>query len=209
MEKLWIRFYSTISVAVLCMAVMTGCSAQTNDNDAQGEESPVVETTETGSPSDSLDATPAGETPDVGETTPAGEGSDAVETASAVQSPDAAEKTAGGSDGTKKNNTDRTKETGNTVSERNQDKKKDSVTNQRDQQKKDAASVTMKRAKEIALKKAGLSEKDGNWTKEEVDRDHGKNVYELEFVSGNMEYDFEIDTKSGKILEYEKDLVND
>lgn len=69
--------------------------------------------------------------------------------------------------------------------------------------------ITMETAKETALKKAGLTEKDGDWTKEKLDHDDGRAVYELEFVSGKLEYDFEIDAENGNILEYEKDSAHD
>lgn len=64
--------------------------------------------------------------------------------------------------------------------------------------------VTLAQAKKIALKKAGLAESDGYWNKEKTDREDGRTVYELEFTSGETEYEFEIDAKSGNILEYER-----
>ena len=67
----------------------------------------------------------------------------------------------------------------------------------------------MEKAKKIALKKAGLTEKDGTWKKEKTDRDDGRMTYELEFVGGEMEYDFEIDAESGSILEFEKESIYD
>lgn len=69
--------------------------------------------------------------------------------------------------------------------------------------------ITMEKAKKIALKKAGLTEKDGTWKKEKTDRDDGRMTYELEFVSGEMEYDIEIDAESGSILEFEKESIYD
>lgn len=63
-------------------------------------------------------------------------------------------------------------------------------------------------AKKIALTRAGLTEQDGSWKEEKKDRDHGQTVYELEFISGNTEYEFEIDAKNGEILEYQKDPAN-
>lgn len=69
--------------------------------------------------------------------------------------------------------------------------------------------ITIEKAKKIALKKAGLTEKDGTWKKEKTDRDDGRIMYELEFISGEMEYDFEIDAESGSILEFEKESVYD
>ena len=34
-------------------------------------------------------------------------------------------------------------------------------------------------------------------------------MYELEFVSGAYEYDFEIDAKSGNIIDYDVDDIDD
>lgn len=64
-------------------------------------------------------------------------------------------------------------------------------------------------AKKIALTKAGLTEQDGTWRKEKRDRENGIIVYELEFISGKTEYEFEIAAKDGKILEYQQDPIDD
>ena len=40
----------------------------------------------------------------------------------------------------------------------------------------------------------------------ELDDENGKLVYEVEFKSGNMEYDHEIDAVSGTVLEHEAEL---
>lgn len=74
---------------------------------------------------------------------------------------------------------------------------------------RESTAVTMEKAKEIALEKAGLTEQDGSWSKEKVDTDNGRTVYELEFVSNEIEHDFEIDAKSGDVLEYESESVYD
>lgn len=73
----------------------------------------------------------------------------------------------------------------------------------------DKSTVTLAQAKKIALKKAGLTESDGYWNKEKTDRDDGHTVYELEFISGETEYEFEIDAKNGNILEYDKESIHD
>ncbi len=58
------------------------------------------------------------------------------------------------------------------------------------------------RAKEIALDHAGVREKDTRKLEVELDYDDGRMVYEVEFYLGNTEYDYEIDAKSGRILEF-------
>ena len=63
--------------------------------------------------------------------------------------------------------------------------------------------ITAEKAKEIALKHAGLSK--ATWVKAEKDRDDGRIKYEIEFRDGRMEYEYEIDAETGKILKAEKD----
>lgn len=74
---------------------------------------------------------------------------------------------------------------------------------------KDTKQISMDEAKKIALKKAGLSAKDGKWKKEEVDREDGRKVYDLEFISGDLEYEFEIDVQTGDVVDYKKESAND
>lgn len=61
------------------------------------------------------------------------------------------------------------------------------------------------RAKEIALAHAGLSENAVNGLKVELDREDGRQQYEVEFKAGGYEYDYEIDAVNGTILEWDKD----
>lgn len=72
-----------------------------------------------------------------------------------------------------------------------------------------SSEISLKQAKSIALSKAGLTEKDGHWEKAKRDIEDGHAVYELEFISGEMEYDFEINAKNGNIIEYQKESVYD
>lgn len=69
--------------------------------------------------------------------------------------------------------------------------------------------ISLARAKAIALKEAGISEKDGHWEKAEEERENGRVIYELEFIKGKQEYDFEIDVETGKILELKEEPVDD
>jgi uncharacterized membrane protein YkoI len=57
------------------------------------------------------------------------------------------------------------------------------------------------KAKSIALSDAGLSESEVTRIKAELDRDDGRAIYEVDFQNGRMEYEYEIDATSGKILE--------
>ena len=62
------------------------------------------------------------------------------------------------------------------------------------------------KAKSIALNHAGLSENQAYDMDIELDDEDGTLVYEIEFKSGNMEYDYEIDAASGAILKHETEL---
>ena len=50
-----------------------------------------------------------------------------------------------------------------------------------------AAQITEAQAKEIALKHAGVTAQQANFTKMKLDRDFGRSEYELEFFVGNVE----------------------
>ena len=61
------------------------------------------------------------------------------------------------------------------------------------------------RAKDIALENAGVSESQVTFTKTKLDYDDGRAKYEIEFVSDDTEYEYEIDAVSGQILDYDRD----
>ena len=58
-------------------------------------------------------------------------------------------------------------------------------------------------AKAAALKHAGLSESQVRELQVEWDSEHGRAVYEVEFKSGGMEYDYVIDAATGAVLDHE------
>ena len=60
-------------------------------------------------------------------------------------------------------------------------------------------------AKGIALAQAGFKAEDVTFKKVELDRDDGRLVYEIEFVNGGMEYEFDIDAANGKIVKFDVD----
>ena len=64
----------------------------------------------------------------------------------------------------------------------------------------DQNSVTREEAIQIALERVGLKEEAVTFTKIELDRDDGRQIWEIEFISAGVEYDFDIDARTGNIL---------
>lgn len=61
------------------------------------------------------------------------------------------------------------------------------------------------KAKSIALKHANLKESDVDYIKVKLDHDDGVAIYDVDIYDDNMEYSYEINAKTGKIIEWEKD----
>ena len=68
------------------------------------------------------------------------------------------------------------------------------------------ADIGYAKAKSIALNHAGVSENEAYDMEIELDDEDGTLVYEIEFKSGNMEYDYEINAASGAILKHETEI---
>lgn len=68
--------------------------------------------------------------------------------------------------------------------------------------------ITKDEAKNIALDHAGVDSKDAVFVKAELDRDDGRLIYEVEFYAGNIEYDYEIEVSTGKVLSWDYDAEN-
>ncbi|MCD7723446.1 MAG: PepSY domain-containing protein [Clostridiales bacterium] len=60
--------------------------------------------------------------------------------------------------------------------------------------------IGVDKAKSIALKNAGLSSSGVTFTKAKLEREDGVYVYEIEFISAGIEYEYEINATTGKIL---------
>ncbi len=69
-----------------------------------------------------------------------------------------------------------------------------------------AAQTTADSAQDIALKDAGVKEKDLAFVKTEVDYDDGRQIYEVSFLTeDHIEYDYDISAENGSILKIEYD----
>jgi len=67
--------------------------------------------------------------------------------------------------------------------------------------------ISEKRAEEIALSNAGVSQDEVKYIRTEKDRDNGKTVYDIEFrTKDNREFDYEIDADTGDVLSYDKEV---
>lgn len=69
----------------------------------------------------------------------------------------------------------------------------------------DGSVIGEAKAKEAALKHAGLKESQIRRYQCELEWDDGRQVYEIEFKSGGMEYEYEIGAADGKVLSFEQE----
>ena len=66
--------------------------------------------------------------------------------------------------------------------------------------------LTEEEARAAALTHAGLSEQDVTFVKCRLEREDGRQVYDVEFVTADyQEYDYEIDPATGEVLSYDYD----
>lgn len=68
-----------------------------------------------------------------------------------------------------------------------------------------SGTITLEQAKEIALNHAGLTADAVYFEKAKLDYDDGMQIYEVEFISGNVDYEYEIDALTGAVWDYEWD----
>ena len=68
-----------------------------------------------------------------------------------------------------------------------------------------SSGITLEQAKAKALEHAGLSGSQVRFTKAKKDYDDGRTVYEIEFREGRMEYEYEINASTGRIIEWDKE----
>ena len=68
------------------------------------------------------------------------------------------------------------------------------------------ANISLEQAKAIALQDAQVTAEQVTFVKERKETDNGRAVYDIEFYSGNREFDYEIDARSGAITEKDFDI---
>lgn len=66
--------------------------------------------------------------------------------------------------------------------------------------------LSAERARELALRHAGVTAADAVFLQTKLDREGGKVCYEVEFYCGSTEYDYDIDALTGSVLSFDHDL---
>lgn len=69
--------------------------------------------------------------------------------------------------------------------------------------------IGVDKAKKLALQDAGIDSSAATFTKAKLDRDDGIYLYDIEFVSGNFEYSYEISATDGVIVDKDIDSIYD
>ena len=73
----------------------------------------------------------------------------------------------------------------------------------------DSDFISIDEAKSIALQVSGVDASNAVFTEAELNVDDGVHIYEIEFISGDMEYSFEINDMTGSVAEWEKESIYD
>ena len=74
------------------------------------------------------------------------------------------------------------------------------------QSSNETGAIAIEEAKDIALNDAKLTRDNVTFIKAEKELDNGVEKYDIEFYSGNTEYNYEINAANGKIMEYNQDI---
>lgn len=69
--------------------------------------------------------------------------------------------------------------------------------------------ISVDRAKQIALQDAGLEEEEVIFTAAKFEDDDGRKEYDIEFYCGSLEYEYEIDAMTGRIIDSDVETEND
>ena len=95
----------------------------------------------------------------------------------------------------------------NTVQNNNSNNQNTNTNNQTNNQNnnQNTQTITIDKAKEIALQNANINTNNVNFIEAKQEHDNGRLIYDIEFIYNHIEYNYEIDAKSGEILSYDQD----
>lgn len=68
--------------------------------------------------------------------------------------------------------------------------------------------LSIEKIKDITLKDSGVNKKEAIFETTKLDREDGRDIYEVEFFTGDTEHDYEIDAHTGEILRHSKEAQN-
>ncbi len=66
--------------------------------------------------------------------------------------------------------------------------------------------ITQSEAESIAITHAGVEQNKVTIVRNKLDEESGRQVYDVEFYVGNVEYDYEIDATTGKVLANDSEI---
>ena len=69
--------------------------------------------------------------------------------------------------------------------------------------------ITLEKAKEIALNHAAVNAADARWDDREFDFENGQPIYDLAFDANGLEYEYDIDARTGEILKSHSERDDD
>ena len=72
----------------------------------------------------------------------------------------------------------------------------------------DNGTIDIEKAKSAALADAGFEASQVRFTKQALETDDGVQKYEIEFIADGYEYEYDIDPKTGSIIEKKKELAD-
>lgn len=71
-----------------------------------------------------------------------------------------------------------------------------------------SAKITKEKAEDAAFNHANVKRADVQSLKTELDTENGKLEYDIEFIYAGNEYDYEIDAKTGEVLNFNKEMAD-
>ncbi len=81
------------------------------------------------------------------------------------------------------------------------------INNQTDNKENNQNIISLNDAQKVALNHANIDQNNVTFTESKLDFDDNRQVYDIEFIYNNSEYNYEIDAKTSEIVSYDKDNI--